>query len=433
LLYNSPRGTSDYFGNDLKYINHIDNVSREIFELCNYSEITTPHFEHTEVFSRGIGENSEIVKKEMFTFLDKKGRSLTLRPEGTASIVRAVVENKLYSHNLPIKLFYCGSMFRYERPQKGRMREFKQIGIEAIGSSSPAIDAEAIWLLNLIFKNLGFKNLLLKINSIGCSECRKSYMAILEDYLSNYLDKLCSDCKERYKKNTLRIFDCKVNTCKEVLKEAPVISDYLCEECSKHLGEVLKILNILDIEYLHDKSLVRGFDYYTRTIFEIVSKDIESSQNALGGGGRYDNLIAEFGGPDLASVGFAIGVERTMLLMKELDINIDNRDDGAIKVFVISMKSDFNSYLFNILRFLRQHKIICDSNFNIKNIGKDIKAAKSLGFTHVIVIGESESDKGTLSIKDLDNFSQNEFDFLNDKTGILNYFNKQNLKESRGR
>ncbi|MCL5772330.1 MAG: histidine--tRNA ligase [Actinobacteria bacterium] len=428
MIYNSPRGTSDYFGESIKYIDFIIKTSKDLFKLYNYSEIITPHFEYTEVFSRGIGENSDIVKKEMYTFLDKKGRSLTLRPEGTASVVRAVVERKLYSENLPLKLFYIGNMFRYEKPQKGRMREFKQIGIEAIGSDNPAIDAEAIWLLHNLFDNLGFKNLVLYINSIGCSECRRNYIKLLEEYLKPYNEQLCDDCKNRIGKNTLRVFDCKIQTCKNILANAPKISNYLCESCRKHLKDVFSILDILDIKYVHNENLVRGFDYYTRTIFEIISKDIDSTQNALGGGGRYDYLIKEFGGPELSSIGFAIGLERTMLLMQELGIRLKEDENNLLSAYLISMSNEFNSYIFKILKFLRKNKIICDSNFNIKNISKEIKFAKLNGYSHILIIGEDEFNNNLITIKDLNNYTQMKISWLDEKNKLLNLFKNPDYK-----
>ncbi len=428
LIYNSPRGTYDYYGENIKYIDFINKSSRDLFKLYNYREMITPHFEHTEVFSRGIGENSDIVKKEMFTFEDKKNRSLTLRPEGTASIVRAVIERKLFGENLPLKYFYIGSMFRYERPQKGRMREFTQVGVEAIGSDNPAIDAEVIWLLGNLFKNLGFKNLELSINSIGCTECRKDYTLLLESYLNSKIDELCSDCAGRIGKNTLRVFDCKVKECQSILKDAPKISGHLCGKCKSHLEDVFEILRILDIKYVHNENLVRGFDYYTRTIFEIVSHDIDSAQNALGGGGRYDNLISEFGGPKLSSIGFAVGLERTMLLMQDLGIKPPEDKTDILSAYIINMSLKFNSYLFEIFKFLRQNKVICDSNFNIRNVGTEIKWAKEQGYSHIIIIGEDEVKSSSLTIKDLNNYSQVQISWLNEKIKLLNLFKVPNHK-----
>jgi histidyl-tRNA synthetase len=384
----------------------------------------TPHFEYTEVFSRGIGENSEIVQKEMFTFKDKKGRSLTLRPEGTASVVRAVVEKKLYSQELPLKLFYIGNMFRYERPQKGRMREFFQIGVESIGSNNPAIDAEVIWLIFLFFKELGFANLKLMINSIGCTKCRKEYIKKLERYLLPLKKDMCEECNARIGKNTLRVFDCKSAKCKEILRDAVKISDSLCNDCLIHFNNVKSLLEVLEIDYMHDKNLVRGFDYYTRTIFEVISPEINSTQNALGGGGRYDDLIKEFGGPQLSSVGFAIGAERTIMLMKELGIKIPENNNDKGKTYIVSMDLKYNKYLFEIVKFLRTSGVSCDINFNIKNIGKEIKSAQSNGFDNAIIIGEEEYEKQKLTIKRLKDFSQHEFCWKSEKEKIINFLIK---------
>jgi histidyl-tRNA synthetase len=424
LIYNSPRGTEDYFGEEIKYRDFLTETSRSLFKIFNYSEIITPHFEHTEVFSRGIGENSEIVQKEMYTFSDKKNRSLTLRPEGTASVVRAIVENKLYSGNLPLKLFYIGSMFRYERPQKGRMREFCQIGVESAGSDNPSIDADVIWLLYELFRKLGFRNLTLYVNSIGCADCRAEYVKMLEDQLIPVKDSLCQDCNSRLGKNTLRIFDCKVKTCREVLKNVVKISDNLCENCLKHFNEIKSLMDVLEVDYVHNKNLVRGFDYYTRTIFEIISSDINSAQNALGGGGRYDNLIKEFGGPEISSVGFAIGLERTVLLMKELGIKLPDSMKSLNKTYIINMDSVYDKYVFELLRYLRSRDIYCDTNFNIKSVGKEIKFAQNNGYENVIIVGEDEYRKKSVKIKNLKKYSQKEFEWDSEKEKILNFLKK---------
>lgn len=429
MLFNSPRGTEDYYGKEIDYRNFLLEISRKLFKKFNYLEIITPHFEHTEVFSRGIGENSEIVKKEMFTFQDKKNRSLTLRPEGTAPVVRAVIENKMLSGNLPLKLFYIGNMFRYERPQKGRMREFCQIGIETIGSDSPLIDAEVIWLLHELFKEFGFKNLILYLNNIGCPACRADYIARLENQLQPLKQQLCEDCNSRIGTNTLRIFDCKINSCQEVLKNVIKISDFLCDSCEEHFNKIKTLLDVLEIDYIHNKNLVRGFDYYTRTIFEIVSSDIKSAQNALGGGGRYDNLIKEFGGPRLSAAGFAIGLERTVLLMKELDLEVPSPDTGSAKSFIISLDEKCNEYAFGILKFLREQDIYCDINFNIKSLGKEIKFAQNNYYQNVVIIGEDEYNKKNIKIKKLKSFQQKEFDWNTQKDKIINFLKKAESDE----
>ncbi|MCJ7666255.1 MAG: histidine--tRNA ligase, partial [Actinobacteria bacterium] len=300
LAIKSPRGTADIYGEDIKYRDFINNIARSTFKVFNFEELITPAFEYTEVFSRSIGEETDIVQKEMYTFDDRKGRSLTLRPEGTAAVVRSAVEKKMFgSGNLPLKLFYIGNMFRYERPQKGRMREFWQLGVEALGSDNPVLDAEMIWMLNMIFQRYGFKNLTLLINSIGCLKCRKAFIKEFKKYLEPEAARLCGDCTRRLVGNPLRIFDCKVEGCRETAGNGPKISEYLCNSCKIHFDGVTDALSRLSVNFRISGSLVRGFDYYTKTVFEIISNDLDSAQNALGGGGRYDDLIAQFGGPDM--------------------------------------------------------------------------------------------------------------------------------------
>lgn len=414
----SPRGTIDIYGEDIDYRNYIINTAREIFKIFSFTEIITPAFEYTQVFSRSIGENTDIVQKQMYTFTDKKGRSLTLRPEGTASIVRAILENKMYSEKLPLKLFYIGNMFRYEKPQKGRMREFWQIGIESIGSDNPIIDAETIWILNLFFEKLGFKKLILKINNIGCGKCRKKFLEEFKKYLKPEIEKLCSDCRKRFKENPLRIFDCKKTNCREVLTGSPNIYNYLCSECKKKFEEILICLKSLDIKYKIDKSLVRGFDYYTGTIFEIISENLESAQNALGGGGRYDNLISELGGPDIPATGFAVGIDRTIILMKQLNIDL-KKSDRKSRVYIIAMDRNSQIYSTRILKYLREKEVVCDINFNIRNLKKEIKWARDNNYNFIIIVGEDEIKTGNLTIKDINKFKQYKVDWKNKKEKII--------------
>jgi len=418
LDLSSPRGTIDIYGEDIDYRNYIINTAREILKIFSFAEIITPAFEYTNVFSRSIGEDTDIVQKQMYTFADKKGRSLTLRPEGTASIVRAVLENKIYSEKLPLKLFYIGNMFRYEKPQKGRMREFWQFGIESIGSDNPIIDAEAIWILNLFFEKLGFKKLILKINNIGCSKCRKKFLEEFKKYLKPEIEKLCSDCRKRFKENPLRIFDCKKTNCREVLTGSPDIYYYLCSECKKKFEEILMCLKSLDIKYKIDKSLVRGFDYYTGSIFEIISENLESAQNALGGGGRYDNLISELGGPDIPATGFAVGIDRTIILMKQLNIDL-KKSDRKSKVYLIAMDRNSQIFSIRILKYLREKEVVCDINFNIRSLKKEIKWARDNGYNFIIIVGEDEIKSGNLTIKDIDKFKQYKVDWKNKKEKII--------------
>ena len=406
LVINSPRGTADIYGEEIKYRDFINNVARSIFKIFNFNELITPAFEYTEVFLRSIGEETDIVQKEMYTFNDKKGRSLTLRPEGTAAVVRAAVEKKMFgSGNIPIKLFYVGNMFRYERPQKGRMREFWQLGVEALGSDNPVLDAEIIWMLNLIFKRLGFKNLSLLVNSIGCLKCRKSFIQEFKKYLEPKKAGLCGDCTKRLKNNPLRIFDCKVDGCAEIAQKGPKISGYLCSSCKTHFKDLTDALSGLSVDYIISDSLVRGFEYYTKTVFEIISNDLESAQNALGGGGRYDNLIKQFGGPEMPAIGFAVGIDRTIILMKDLGIDYEV-DTKKIRVYLVSMNDECKDYMLEILRCLRDSGISCDINYTSRSIKAEIKKAEKLDFDIIAFLGEDELKNDSVTIKDLKDFKQ---------------------------
>ena len=421
MITGSPRGTSDIFGQDIEYRNFIISKAKELFKIFNYREIITPAFEHTEVFDKSIGDSTDIVQKEMYTFLDKKGRSLTLRPEGTAPVVRAVIEHKMYAENLPLKLYYIENMFRYERPQKGRMREFWQLGVEAIGSPEAFIDAEVIWLLNALFEKLGFKNLKLIINSIGCIKCRIGYIEVLKNYLSPKNDKLCTDCQYRLEKNPLRIFDCKVDQCRLVIKDSPKIYSYICDGCRQHFNQVTDFLKTLGISFIIKEDLVRGFDYYTRTIFEIISEDLKSVQNALGGGGRYDKLIEQFGGPDIPSIGFAVGLERTYILMKQLNLNFVIQDNKKI-AHLILMDRSYQKYALSLIKLARDKGYACDLSYEIKSIGSQIKWAEKNAYDFVIIIGEDEVKTDSCTIKDIKKFTQHKLNWKNEKEKIFEIF-----------
>ncbi len=423
MVLNSPRGTSDIFGEDIKYRDFIIGASKELFDVFNYKEIITPVFEHTELFDRGIGESTDIVRKEMYTFPDKKGRSLTLRPEGTASVVRALIEHKLYAENLPLKLFYIENMFRYERPQKGRMREFWQLGVEAAGTSDPQIDAEVIWLLKMIFENIGFKNLKLLINSVGCGACRQEYIKMFKAYLEPSINFLCEDCRIRYEKNPLRIFDCKVERCIEIIKGSPRIYSHICPDCRQHFDTVTEYLDLLNIDYVIKDDLVRGFDYYTRTIFEIISEDLKSVQNALGGGGRYDTLIPQFGGPQMPSIGFAVGIDRTIMLMQQSGIMYSSKK-VVLSILIINMENSHKPYCLKLLKFFRDYGIKSDISYETKNIGGRIKSAQKLGFSHIAIIGEDEVKSDKINIKDLQKFQQQEINWKEEPEKILNIFRR---------
>ncbi|MBC7333026.1 MAG: histidine--tRNA ligase [Actinobacteria bacterium] len=427
---NAPRGTIDIFGEDIKYRNFIIDTARELFSVFNYQEIVTPTFEYTEVFTRSIGEGTDIVQKEMYTFEDKKGRSLTLRPEGTASVVRAFVENKMFQEHLPVKLFYIGSMFRYERPQKGRMREFSQLGVESIGTNNPMMDVEVIWLLNSLFKELGFVDLVLLINSIGCSNCRESFVEDFKAFILPHLEKLCPDCRKRYTQNPLRIFDCKNRHCRKVLEGSPRVLSYLCTDCREHFEKVLGYLDVLKIKYRIDHSLVRGFDYYTQTIFEIVSYQIESAQNALGGGGRYNNLVEQFGGPSLPAVGFAVGIDRTLMLLKKLCIEV-NLNENRPRIYLIVLDEEYSSYCLEILQYLREHSYTCDTNYNAKKLGTELKWAEKGGYDFSIIVGEDEVKTHNITVKDMKTRNQYRIDWSTGKKEILTLLSRDTSPSRR--
>jgi histidyl-tRNA synthetase len=310
-MINVPKGTKDILPAESYKWQYVEKVARETATLFGAQEIRTPTFEHTEVFLRGVGETTDIVNKEMYTFLDKGNRSITLKPEGTAGIARAFVENGLNNSALPAKFFYVTPCFRYERPQAGRLREFHQFGVEFLGSSSADIDAETILLAKTFLDNVGIKNITLYINSIGCKTCRKNYEDALKKYLNENIDGLCALCKDRLNKNPLRILDCKNDDCKKITDNAPKILDYICEDCGAHLNKVKRLLDTAGVEYKINPNIVRGLDYYTRTVFEFVSENI-GAQGTVCGGGRYDGLIEQLGGSSTPGIGFAVGIERIL-------------------------------------------------------------------------------------------------------------------------
>lgn len=316
MLTTAPRGTKDILPGAVNGWRYVESVLRDVCREFNYQEIRTPIFEHTELFQRGIGDGTDVVDKEMYTFNDRSGRSITLRPENTAAVVRSFVENKLYAEPMPLKVFYIGPMFRYDRPQAGRMRQFHQFGVEAMGSPSPVVDAETILLAITVLKRLGLKDLKLKINSVGCPKCRPQHRTLLQDYFRPHLSELCEDCQSRFDRSPLRILDCKVDHDKPFMAGAPKITDSLCEECHDHFEMVKKLLDEAGVDYEVDSTLVRGLDYYTKTAYEVQYSPL-GAQSAIGGGGRYDGLVEELGGPSTPGVGFAMGLERIILALEK--------------------------------------------------------------------------------------------------------------------
>jgi len=316
LLTGAPRGTKDVLPSSVRAWRYVEQIMREVCREFGYREIRTPIFEHTELFQRGIGDDTDVVDKEMYTFIDRGGRSVTLRPENTAAVVRSFVENKMYGENLPFKVFYIGPMFRYDRPQAGRLRQFHQFGVEAIGSDAAVTDAECIMLAMTVLKKMGLKDLKLKINSVGCPKCRPTYRKALQDFFRPHIAEMCADCQNRIDKNPMRLLDCKEEKCKAIAVGAPKVTDYLCKNCQKHYGKVKELLTAAGVEYEEDSNLVRGLDYYTKTAFEIQYTPL-GAQSAVAGGGRYDGLVEEIGGPAMSGIGFAMGMERVLIALEK--------------------------------------------------------------------------------------------------------------------
>lgn len=377
--------------------NKVEEEAIRTFTSYGYLEIRTPVVEYLELFQRSIGEDTEIVNKEMYVFKDRKGRELALRPEGTAPVARAYISTELKDQTHPLRLFYLGPMFRYERPQKGRYRQFFQIGAELLGLENPEADGEILEVLMVFLKNLYFKDLEVYINSVGCDECRKGYVIELKKYFEEKKDDLCENCKERLERNPLRVLDCKEEKCEPVKKNSPVILDFLCEDCKKHFEQTLKLLENLAIPYIINNHLVRGLDYYTRTVFEIVSKDL-GAQNAICGGGRYNKLISDLGGPKVPGIGFAIGEDRLIEILPEKFI-----EDNSYKIdyFLIPVSQNEASFCFHIAQAIRKKGLNAITYLEGKGLKKGLKDGSFLKVKNAIIIGEDEIKNGNLTIKEM--------------------------------
>lgn len=397
-MIQKPKGTYDIYGDKASQILFLRKLITSLMDKYNFKYVQTPIFESSELFHRGVGETTDIVSKETYDFKDRGDRDLTLRPEGTAGLVRCLVENKLYIDASPLKTWYFGSMFRYERPQSGRNREFSQFGIEAFGSNDPMMDAEVISIMVNLFKLLGLKGIKVNINTLGDMESRMAYRSALLDYFKPYVDDLCDDCKTRYSKNPLRILDCKVDASNEIMKNAPKMSDYLNETSKEHFSKVKEYLESMGIEYAVCDTLVRGLDYYTHTVFEVTS-EVEGfgSQNVLGAGGRYDNLVKTIGGPDMPGVGFAVGIERLLLALEAEGIDVS--EDNGIDVYVFAMSSDEKKYMFELGNTLRINGFNVDLDYNGRNIKNNFKHADKLGAKFVILLGKDEVETEILTVK----------------------------------
>ena len=405
MKYKALYGTHDILPDDSSKWQYLEDQVRRVFAFYNYKEIRIPVFEETELFARSIGQDTDIVKKEMYTFLDQGKRSITLRPEGTAGVVRAYLEHSLGEKSPLVKLFYFGSMFRQERPQKGRLREFHQFGIEAIGSADPSLDAEQIEMAVRICRELKITDFSLHLNSIGCPICRPVHREKLVDFMKDKVTELCDDCKTRYLRNPLRMFDCKKEGCVEQLEDAPVMVDYLCEDCQMHYDQVKAYLKELKIDYFEDKRLVRGLDYYTRTAFEIKSS-VLGSQDTLLGGGRYDLLVEELGGKSTPATGFAAGVERFMLVLK-MQKKI-RAEDRRLNLFIVAIGDEAKTFAVKLIRDLRQKNIICDTDYLQRSLKAQMREANRQKAEKVLIIGEEEIKKGKAVLRDMQTGEQRE-------------------------
>ena len=394
-MINIPKGTKDVLPQDSYKWQYVEGMAREVANLFNIKEIRTPVFEHTELFQRGVGDTTDIVTKEMYTFKDKGDRSITLKPEGTAGAVRSFIENGMANGVLPVKMYYIIPAFRYERPQAGRLREFHQFGVEVYGSASAQSDAEVIYTADTLLKKLGLQ-IKLYINSIGCPTCRAAYNKALKDFFAPNLDKLCGDCKNRYEKNPLRLLDCKEEGCKKINVDAPKILDYLCEDCHAHFEEVKACLTLAGVDYEIDPRIVRGLDYYTRTVFEFVSTSI-GAQGTVCAGGRYDGLIEQLGGKPTPAVGFAAGIERLLIVMEQTGVEIPTAPVPT--VYIAGMDAECRKKAFALAAELRQRSVKVEVDLMDRSVKAQFKYADKIGAKYVAVIGGNELAEGKANVK----------------------------------
>ena len=405
MLTNAPKGTKDLLPAQAYKWHYVERKFAEICKNYGFKEIRTPMFEHTEVFARGIGDTTDVVQKEMYTFNDHGNRSITLKPEGTSGAVRAFIEHKQYAEVQPTKYYYDTDCFRYEKPQSGRLRHFHQFSIEVFGTPNMLADSEVICLANDFLNQLGITEIELRINSVGCPECRKKHREALKEFLRPRYDELCNTCKERYDRNPMRILDCKSEICQEIVKDAPRMLDYLCDDCKNAFEELKSNLTAMGIEYKVDPNIVRGLDYYTKTAFEFVTTSI-GAQGTVCGGGRYDHLIEELGGPPIPGVGFGLGIERLLMLMDACGAQFPA--DDSVDVFIAVMGERAKAFGLKLCRELRQSGVAAEMDTLARNIKGQFKYADRLNAKYTLVIGENELDKGVVSLKDMSMSQQRE-------------------------
>ncbi|MEG1954027.1 MAG: histidine--tRNA ligase [Hydrogenoanaerobacterium sp.] len=398
LLTQAPKGTQDILPQDSYKWQYVEELLMEISRLYGFAELRTPTFEHTELFSRSVGDTTDVVQKEMYTFNDKGNRSITLRPEGTAGMARAAIENGLFNSALPLKISYLINCFRYEKPQAGRLREFHQFGAEVYGSDSPACDAEVIAMVHEIFDTLGIKELRLELNSIGCPVCRAEYHKRLAEYFAEHTGELCQTCTERLVKNPMRILDCKNPDCAKLAAAAPRVLDYICDDCREHFEGVKKRLDALNIPYIVNSSIVRGLDYYTKTVFEFVSENI-GAQGTVCGGGRYDGLVEQLGGQALAGVGFAMGIERLLSVMDKSGCEYPQQSSCAI--YIGSIGEEASVKAFALTNALRQEGLYAQCDVSGRSVKAQMKYADKLGSRFSCILGDNELAEGKTTVKNM--------------------------------
>lgn len=392
----APKGTKDALPKNTWKWQYLESMIRQLTAEYGYKEIRTPTFERTELFERGVGDTTDIVQKEMYTFNDKGGRSMTLKPEGTAGVVRAYIQNKLYADPQPVKSYYITPIFRYERPQAGRFREHHQFGVEVFGAPLASVDAEIISLATTLFTRLGLSGLEANINSIGCPECRPGYHKLLKEYFSDKVDDLCSTCRGRLETNPLRVLDCKVPSCQVIVADAPKSKDHLCKDCADHFESLKSYLEISGINYVVNPLIVRGLDYYTKTVFEIISHDI-GSQGTICGGGRYDGLVKECGGPDTPGIGFGMGLERVLMVLDSLNIDIPEPD--LYDVCIVPLGDDARLKAFEMITDMRNQGVKADTDHVGRGIKAQMRYAGKLKYKIVCVLGDDEMEKGVINAK----------------------------------
>lgn len=403
MLTQAPKGTKDVTPYESYKWHYVENIMRKTADAYGYREIRTPGFEHTELFLRGVGDTTDVVQKEMYTFLDKGDRSITLKPEGTAGAARAFIEHGMFNDALPLKMYYFTPVYRYEKPQSGRLREHHQFGVEAFGGSEPTLDAEIVLLALSVLSSCGLKGLKLNINSIGCPECRAKYNAALKEYFRGR--KLCETCQSRLDRNPMRILDCKDPDCGRDAENAPVILDYICDSCRAHFEKLKQLLDAMNVDYTVNPRIVRGLDYYTKTVFEIIAKT-DGGEITVCGGGRYDGLVRQLGDKDVCGIGFGMGIERLLMLMENQNLLPDA--PAPFKAYVVSGENE-RPLAFKFVQTLRESGISAEGDHNNKSFKAQFKYAGKLNVPYVVIIGETEAQSGKYTLKDMANGTQNEY------------------------